>query len=220
MIFTGAWGCGDRRQSSIWKNSPFRSDRPVSQSSRRMVAVFREIVVATAKYSSPGHSPICEYSGRCQPVTRFSPKRPSEIESIVDAMRATIAGGITNVAAVAKRRMRCGDGGKARHQREALEIVVPELGLAAEAAQLDHRQREVEAMRSALCTTALFRRSSACTAARFSEISQPLFPIGMKTPDFHPSSCSSNAASAPHRMHSKTRARESFTSGSNDLENG
>jgi hypothetical protein len=34
--------------------------------------------------------------------------------------------------------------GKARHEREGLEVVVPELGLAAEAAQLDHREREFE----------------------------------------------------------------------------
>jgi len=45
--------------------------------------------------------PICLYSGACQPVTTFKPKRPFEIESMVDAMRATIAGGMTNVAAVA-----------------------------------------------------------------------------------------------------------------------
>ncbi|MCY1379891.1 hypothetical protein D9M69_676540 [compost metagenome] len=51
---------------------------------------------------SPGHMPICEYSGRCQPVTRFRPKRPLEMESMVDAMRATMAGGITSEAAVAK----------------------------------------------------------------------------------------------------------------------
>ena len=37
-----------------------------------------------------------------------------------------------------------GDGGEAGHQREGFEIVVPELALAAEAAQLDHRQREIE----------------------------------------------------------------------------
>jgi hypothetical protein len=37
-----------------------------------------------------------------------------------------------------------GDRGEPRHQREALEIIFPELGLAAEAAQLDHRQQEVD----------------------------------------------------------------------------
>ncbi len=45
--------------------------------------------------------PICVYSGFCQPVTRFTPKRPPEIESMVDAMRATMAGGRVRVAAVA-----------------------------------------------------------------------------------------------------------------------
>ncbi|MNE79209.1 hypothetical protein D3C80_1756740 [compost metagenome] len=32
-----------------------------------------------------------------------------------------------------------GDGSEARHQREGFQIIVPEFGLAAEAAQLDHR---------------------------------------------------------------------------------
>ncbi len=39
-----------------------------------------------------------------------------------------------------------GDGGKAGHQRETLEIMLPELGLAAESAQLDHREGEIEAV--------------------------------------------------------------------------
>src|SRR6185503_14010871 len=39
-----------------------------------------------------------------------------------------------------------GDGGEARHQGEGFEILVPEAALAAEAAQLDHRQGEVEAV--------------------------------------------------------------------------
>ncbi len=39
-----------------------------------------------------------------------------------------------------------GDGSQARHQREGLQVVFPEFGFAAEAAQLDHRQREVEAV--------------------------------------------------------------------------
>jgi hypothetical protein len=39
-----------------------------------------------------------------------------------------------------------GDGGQARHQRERFEVVVPELCLAAETAQFDHRQREGESL--------------------------------------------------------------------------
>jgi hypothetical protein len=35
---------------------------------------------------------------------------------------------------------------KAGHQREAFEAVLPELRFAAEAAQLDHRQQEIEAV--------------------------------------------------------------------------
>jgi len=55
-----------------------------------------------------------------QPDTMLMPNRPCEIESMV-----------TRHA-----------GGQPGHQCERLEIVVPELALAAEAAQLDHRQRE------------------------------------------------------------------------------
>ena len=36
-------------------------------------------------------------------------------------------------------------GGEARHQREGFQVVVPELRGTAEAVELDHRQREVEA---------------------------------------------------------------------------
>ena len=39
-----------------------------------------------------------------------------------------------------------GDGGQPRHQREAFEAIFPKFGLAAKAAQLDHRQQEIEAM--------------------------------------------------------------------------
>jgi hypothetical protein len=39
-----------------------------------------------------------------------------------------------------------GDRREPGHERERLQVVVPELGLAAEAAQLDHRQREVDAV--------------------------------------------------------------------------
>ena len=45
--------------------------------------------------------PIWSYSGFCQPVTRLTPNRPPEMESMVEAIRATIAGGSVRVAAVA-----------------------------------------------------------------------------------------------------------------------
>jgi hypothetical protein len=35
-IFTSPFGVGLTRQSVIWKNRPFRSDRPVAHSSRRI----------------------------------------------------------------------------------------------------------------------------------------------------------------------------------------
>ena len=37
-----------------------------------------------------------------------------------------------------------GDSRQPRHQREGLQVVLPEFGLTAKAAQLDHRQREIE----------------------------------------------------------------------------
>ena len=51
-------------------------------------------------------------------MIRFSPNRPSEIESIVDAIRAAIAGGITRVAQVANSLIRFVNRRKASHQRE------------------------------------------------------------------------------------------------------
>jgi hypothetical protein len=50
-----------------------------------------------------------------------------------------MAGGMTSVAAVPNSLIF-----ESRHQREAFEIVIPELRLAAETAQLDHRQREIK----------------------------------------------------------------------------
>src|SRR6516162_1882792 len=50
--------------------------------------------------------PICSYSAFCQPVMTFTPKRPGATESTVAAMRATTAGGISRLAAVANRLMR------------------------------------------------------------------------------------------------------------------
>ena len=44
--------------------------------------------------------------------------------------------------------MRRGDRGQAGHQREDLQIVVPEPRRPAEAAQLDHREREIDAEES------------------------------------------------------------------------
>ena len=74
------------------------------------------------------------------------------------------------------------DGGEARHQREDFEIVVPELALAAEAAQLDHRKREIEAVVFGLLHDLLVELEARLVLRRRVEISQPLFPIGMKTP--------------------------------------
>ena len=76
----------------------------------------------------------------------LSPNRPLEIESMVDAHARG------DRRRDGQRRHRCiesdarGDRGQAGHQGERIEVVVPELAFAAEAAQLDHRQHEVEAV--------------------------------------------------------------------------
>ncbi|MNL42255.1 hypothetical protein D3C87_1646980 [compost metagenome] len=53
-----------------------------------------------------------------------------------------------------------GHGRQAGHQGEALQIVLPELGLAAEPAQLDHREREVEAVLLGLLHDLLVQREA------------------------------------------------------------
>src|ERR1700722_12153777 len=101
MIFMSACGRGLTRQSSILKKSPLKSDCPLAQSSRNTWTYSARYSYRRQKYSSPGHRPICEYSGRCHPVMTLSPKRPLLIESIVEAIRATMAGGMSKVGEVA-----------------------------------------------------------------------------------------------------------------------
>jgi hypothetical protein len=69
-----------------------------------------------------------------------------------------------------------------RHQREALQIVLPELRLAAKAAQLDHRQREIETTGLGLGDDLAVEIKAGHILGAFSEISQPLLPMGRKTP--------------------------------------
>jgi hypothetical protein len=62
--------------------------------------------------------------------------------------------------------------------------VVPELRLAAEAAQLDHREREVEAVVLGRQGDLLVQLEGRLVLGRVLDSSQPLFPMGMKTPTF------------------------------------
>ena len=90
--------------------------------------------------------PIWEYSGRCQPVMTFNPKRPWLMELIVEAMRATMAGGITSVAAVANNLILVVTAASPAISVKDFEIMIPKFSLAPEPTQFDHRKREVEAV--------------------------------------------------------------------------
>ena len=65
--------------------------------------------------------------------------------------------------------------------------MVPEFGRAAEPPELDHRQREVEPERSAFCTISLLSSKLGLYCGEVSLMSQPLLPMGMKTPKSMPS---------------------------------
>ena len=101
---------------------------------------------------------------------------------MVIAMRAVSAGGMVSTATVAIELDAAGDRGQPRHQGEGFEIVVPEVRLAAEAAQLDHRQGEVEAILLGAQHDFRLRSKLGVYCGEVVEISQPLFPMGMKTP--------------------------------------
>ena len=64
------------------------------------------------------------------------------MESMVVAILATSAGGRVSTAVEAYNLIRS----EPRHEGERLEVIVPELRLSAETAQLDHRQREGESL--------------------------------------------------------------------------
>jgi hypothetical protein len=101
---------------------------------------------------------------------------------MVIAMRAHSAGGSVRTATVAISSMREVNEARPRHQGEGFEIVVPEARRPAEAVQLDHRQGEVEAVLLRRSTTSLLSSKLGVYCGDVVEISQPLFPMGMKTP--------------------------------------
>jgi hypothetical protein len=59
------------------------------------------VFVAVTEIVILRHRPICECSGRCQPVITLRPNRPFEIESMVEHRRAATAGGTARVGTVA-----------------------------------------------------------------------------------------------------------------------
>ena len=75
-----------------------------------------------------------------------------------------------------------GDRGEPGHQGEALQIIFPELGLAAEAPQLDHREQEIDAVFLGPERDLLVEIEARHVLRRVLQISQPLLPIGMKMP--------------------------------------
>ena len=67
---------------------------------------------------------------------------------MVEAMRAAMAGGITSVAHVANSLMRVVTAASPAINVKRLQVMVPELSLPAKAAQLDHRQNEIQPVTS------------------------------------------------------------------------
>jgi hypothetical protein len=77
-----------------------------------------------------------------------------------------------------------GDRGQPGHQGEGLQVVIPEFGFAAEAAQLDHRKRKVEMVVLRFLHDGLIQLKGRHVLRGMVEISQPLLPMGTNTPIF------------------------------------
>ncbi|MND79625.1 hypothetical protein D3C80_713710 [compost metagenome] len=78
-----------------------------------------------------------------------------------------------------------GHGGEARHQGEGFQIIIPELGLAAKAAQLDHRQRKVEAILLRLQRDRLVQVEARLVLRRVFRKKPPIVPYRDKNTNFH-----------------------------------
>ena len=126
--------------------------------------------------------PICSYSAFCQPETMFTPKRPCEMLSMVTAMRAMIAGGMVSTATEAKSLIRV-----VTAARPAISVKDSRLWSQYSLGPPKPRSLIIESAkskpkRSAFCTTSRFRSKLGMYCGEVVEISQPLLPMGMKTP--------------------------------------
>ena len=109
--------------------------------------------------------------------------------SMVDAMRATIAGGMANTGTEANNWIRVVIAASPGHQREKFEVMIPEFARTTEAAQLDHRQHKIDAIAfRAQYQICLLSWKLGLYCGEVVEISQPLLPIGIKMPMSMPGS--------------------------------
>ena len=92
-----------------------------------------------------------------------------------------------------------GDRGEAGHQREALEIILPEFGLAAEAAQLDHREQEIDAVALGLLRDLLVEIEARHILRRVFRDQPAIVADRHEDADFHHSAPSSSAPASQAR---------------------
>src|SRR5271155_3098175 len=126
--------------------------------------------------------PIWVYSARCHPETMFTPKRPWEIESIVTAMRAVRGGGMVSTATEANSWMRLVTAARPAIRVKDSRLWSQYCDAPPKPCSLIMDNANSKPNRSAFSTMARLRSNVGMYCGEVVEISQPLLPIGMKTP--------------------------------------
>src|SRR5689334_4650183 len=126
--------------------------------------------------------PICVYSRRCQPEMMFTPNRPCEMLSMVTPMRAASGGGIVSTAQVAKRWMRCVTAASPAISVKDSRLCSQNCEGPPKPCSLIIDRAKSNPNRSAFSTMVRFRSNVGMYCGDVVLISQPLLPMGMKTP--------------------------------------
>ena len=126
--------------------------------------------------------PIWLYSVSCQPEMTFTPKRPLEMLSMVTAMRATSGAGMVSTPTVANNWMRLVTAASPAISVKDSRLWSQNSDGPPKPRSLIMDSAKSKPNRSAFSTTVRFRSKDGMYCGEVVEISQPLLPMGMKTP--------------------------------------
>jgi hypothetical protein len=126
--------------------------------------------------------PICEYSRRCQPEMMFTPNRPGAMLSMVTAMRAAIGGGIVKTAQVANSLIRVVTAASPAISVKDSRLWSQYCDGPPKPCSLIIESAKSNPNRSAFSMTVRFKSKVGMYCGEVVDISQPLLPIGRKTP--------------------------------------
>jgi hypothetical protein len=126
--------------------------------------------------------PIWSYSAICQPVTMLSPNLPCEMLSIVTAIRAAKAGGTVSTATDANSWMRLVIAARPAIRVKDSRLWSQYSVLPPKPCSLIIESAKLRLYRSALRTISAFKSKLDMYCGEFVDTSQPLLPMGMKTP--------------------------------------